>query len=176
MDSCHFKFFQGASCKSPEGAGGGGEFSPHSNPPFSCRTNYGGFTNFRCKSASQGFGGGQQFCITPEMGIDIQRILSALSSFMKDGGITISVEVEAFDEFSKPTVIDSAVKRPSKLMNFKFRVGNSFSSVGGEKNNNAHGFNVPNAVHGDWNGQSPDELKGCKSCICTSPKAGDVNV
>ena len=176
MGCCHHKFSEGAVCKSPDGAGGGGEFSPHSNPPFSCRTIYGGFTDFRCKAASQGFGGGQQFRISPEMGIDIQWILSALSSFMKDGGITISVEVEAFDEFGKPTVIDSTVKRPTKLMNFKFRVGDSFSTVGGEKNDNAHRFNIPNAVHGDGDGQSPDELKGCKSCVCTSPKAGDVNV
>lgn len=147
-----------------------------SNPPQFGAGDYVHRSDFRCKATSQGFGGGQQFSITPQMGIDIQNLLSALSSFVKDGRVSLSVEVEAFDVLSDSAVIDGSVKGPAKFMNFKFRIGNGFSDVRCEKQNDSHGLNVPNAMHGDRDGQGPNEIIGSEAVIIKPTAAGDVNV
>ncbi len=164
-------------CKSPEGAGGGGEFSPHSSyPPFNCFSGNACIRNFSCKPAVYSGGGPQQFRITPEMGVDIQRILSALSSFVKDGDITISVEVEALNVLSKPSMVNgSSSEIPMKLMNLKFRVGDSLSNVSCEKQDYSHGLNVSNAVHGNGNGKRPDEVVGGKPLVVKTSSAGDID-
>lgn len=179
MSCCHRKFSEGAVCKSPEGAGGGGEFSPHSsNPPCNTWPRESRECFFR-RNYSTGYGGGgpEKFRISPQMGSNIDWILSALRSFVEDGGVSLRVEIEGFSKLIQSSMINAgmSIKSPVEGVDLKFGVGNGSPSFSSQKQDNTHGLNISDTVRIHIHWQRSDEIVGGEPAVSIAPGTGDIN-
>ena len=61
-----------------------------------------------CYPRIYGGGGPQEFRLTHEMGADIQALVCSVRSLIADIRVSLGLEIETGDKFSKPVVVNSS--------------------------------------------------------------------
>lgn len=120
---------------------GYGQMNPpcNSNPPSNC-----GGGNFCvhtccCQTRIYGGGGSNNPSLSSQDIAHINRALSFLGSFLEDGRISVSVEIEALRKLIEPVVVNSGSGEvPLQRVNLEFRVGRSNPIISSKVNDDAH--------------------------------------